>query len=471
MRSLFARIFFSFLMITLLASIATAMISYFAQIGPYGELKRRVQNHQLQTLTHTLSVAGLAVEEILDNGGRQGVVDYLGSITRTGSSQILLVERDYATFSGRTLSPDAENLAAAALSSGNIQNNVSDKEIMVAQPLTGHGDHPLVIIGKATRIFWPPAVKPVQGERQWLGQRFPHLPMGLPLLVMLSIAAIGCFLLARSLTAPLRHLRRTVQQITGGDFSARVDLPGRRRDEIADLSRDFNTMAEHTQSLLESRRRLLRDISHELRSPLTRQNIALELARRHPGNAEPYLERIEQESLRLNELIEQLLLLTRLEGDLDTFSREPVSLQELLDSIIHDADFEAADRDRGIKIHTVDNVTVPGSRELLRRALENVIRNGLRYTAAGSIVEVCTSKNDGSVAIIVRDHGPGIPPQYLEQIFTPFFRVAESRNRDSGGTGIGLAIARQAVLLHGGKIKAENSSKGGLVITIQLPTS
>ncbi len=469
MRSLFAKIFISFLLITLLASITTAMISYFGQIGPYGELKKRVRNHQSQTLGHILDVAGQAVEILLKKGGEQEVIDYLQYIEKTDDSRIFLLKQDYSSFSGRRLPDAAADLAAAAFDSGETQHRVSDQEIMVALPLAAAGVRPMVMLGTTPRIFWPPAAKSNRMGKPLPGRRFGRIPMGLPFFVLLFIAASGCFLLARSLTAPISNLRRAVQQITRGDFSARVDLLSRRRDEIADLSRDFNTMAEHTQSLLQSQKRLLRDISHELRSPLTRQNIALELARQHPGAAEPYLARIEKESNRLNELIDQLLLLTRLEGDLDNVPRETVHLRRLVDTIVQDADFEAADNDRRIEVRNFDDAAVPGSREMLARALENVIRNALRYTAAGSSVEIGAVKGDGRITITVRDHGPGVPEENLEQIFKPFFRVAESRDRSSGGTGIGLAIARQAVLLHGGGIKAENSSDGGLVIEIQLP--
>lgn len=179
--------------------------------------------------------------------------------------------------------------------------------------------------------------------------------------------------------------------------------------------------------------------------------------------------RIEKESGRLSELIDQLLILTRIEGNVDNAPNEPVRLHKLLSDIVHDTDFEAANQDRRIEIQNLDEVTVLGSIEMLGRALENVIRNGIRYTAAGSAVEITIAKGEDYVAIIVRDHGPGVPQEYLEQIFKPFFRVAESRNLDSGGTGIGLAIAKQAILMHGGSIEARNAKKGGLVIEIHLP--
>jgi two-component system sensor histidine kinase CpxA len=294
--------------------------------------------------------------------------------------------------------------------------------------------------------------------------------MRIAVIGMIFMAAIGCYLLARSLTAPIRDLRNATGQITKGDFSARVDLPERGGDEITALGHDFNLMAEKTENLLQSQRRLLRDISHELRSPLTRQKMAIELARQHCADADLYLARIEKESDRINELIGQLLMLTRVESEVDVTGKEGLDLQTLVSAIAEDADFEAMDNDCRINIQQLDDVMVLGSREMLGRAFENVIRNGLRYSSTGCDVEVRVVKSDKQAIVTVRDHGHGVPEQCLEQIFKPFFRVAESRDRKSGGTGIGLAIAKQAMLTHGGDIKAENAEDGGLLITMSLPT-
>ena len=291
------------------------------------------------------------------------------------------------------------------------------------------------------------------------------------MMTMILLTAIGSFLLARTLTAPIRDLQAAVRRITKGDFSARVDLPKHGGDEITALGRDFNSMAEKTQNLLLSQKRLLRDISHELRSPLTRQNMALELARQHCADADPYLARIEKESDRINELIGQLLMLTRLESETDVSRKEEVELQDLVSAIAEDAGFEAIDNDCRIDLQQLDQATVLGSREMLGRAIENVIRNGLHYSPAGSDITIQVRKTEQQAIITVRDHGPGVEDQYLEQIFKPFFRVAESRDRRSGGSGIGLAIARQAMLTHGGDITAENSKDGGLLITMNLPLS
>ncbi len=469
MRSLFCKIFLSFLLITLLASLTTVMISYLAQIGPYGELKKRVERNQVQALTHSLSITGLAAVKILENGGKEALIDYLQEVEKQHHSQIFLLQDDNSSFSNRNLPQPTIDLALSSRKSHDIQHNISETEIIVAFPLLTHDKQGLTLVGSTTRIVRPNVFVDEKVKKGWKRILFLRHRFGLPVIVVLLIAGIGCYLLARSLTAPIRDLRKATQQMSKGDYSARVKLLNRRRDEITDLSRDFNTMAERTQSLLTSQKRLLRDISHELRSPLTRQNLAVELARQRFSDAEPYLARIEKESGRLSELIDQLLILTRLEGNMDNSAKKAVKLHTLLNSIVHDADFEIANQDKNIEIQILDTVTVSGSVEMLGRALENVIRNALRYTSSGSAVQITLSKSTDFVTIIVRDYGPGVPQEDLEQIFKPFFRVAEARERDSGGTGIGLAIAKQAISMHGGSIVAKNAKKGGLVIEIQLP--
>jgi two-component system, OmpR family, sensor histidine kinase CpxA len=469
MRSLFCKLFLSFLFITLLASITTIMISYWTKIGPYGELKKREEQTRFQSLSDSLSVSGLAAVQILENGGREALIDYLRKVEKQYHSQILLLREDYSSFSGRKLPLGVTDLVVSSRKSHDIQYDVTETEIIVALPIFSKDKQAMTLVGSMPRTVRPNIFVDDEEKKGWQRLLFFRHRFGLPFIVVLFIAGGGCYLLARSLTAPIRDLRKATQQMSKGDFSVRVDQFNSRRDEIADLSRDFNIMAERTQSLLQSQKRLLRDVSHELRSPLTRQNLALELARQRFSDAEPYLARIEKESGRLSELIDQLLILTRLEGNVDNFSKERVKLHELLSAIIRDADFEAASQDRSIEVQDLDKVTIPGSMEMLDRALENVIRNGLRYTAAGSSVEISLVKGEEYVTIIVRDHGPGVPQEYLTQIFDPFFRVAESRDRDSGGTGVGLAIAKQAILMHEGTIEAKNLKDGGLAIEIRLP--
>ena len=226
---------------------------------------------------------------------------------------------------------------------------------------------------------------------------------------------------------------------------------GNRRDELASLAADFDEMAEKIQSLVDSQRRLLGDISHELRSPLARLNVALELARQRSGaEATSALERIQREAENLNEMIGQLLALTRLESGAEEIRKTDFDLKTLVSEIVKDADFEARGRNRTVKLESPERCPMVGNEQLLRRAIENVIRNAVQYTPEGTEVEVNLTCKQPNAVITVRDHGAGVPENALAEIFRPFYRVDDARDREAGGVGLGLAIAERAVRLHGG---------------------
>jgi two-component system sensor histidine kinase CpxA len=275
----------------------------------------------------------------------------------------------------------------------------------------------------------------------------------------------------------LARLRRITRQIADGDFSARIGTSlGKPGNEIGDLAYDFDHMADRLQGLIIGQKRLLQDISHELRSPLARLNIALELAKnRFHADNDDILVRIGRESERLDALIGQLLTLTRSEAFVIDRETPQVALPDLLQEIAEDVQFEIGHQGKGVVLGQMEPLTVLGSRELLRQAIENVVRNGAYYTRSGSTVEIgLTSTCDHgapSWAIIrVRDHGPGVPEDKIAQLKEPFFRVAEARDRNSGGTGLGLAIAHQVVQQHGGSIAIRNiEDRDGLIVEIRLP--
>ncbi len=307
----------------------------------------------------------------------------------------------------------------------------------------------------------------------------PPKPRGFPLILQLLIyfvvGGLVCYLLAWRLTAPIRRLRTATQRLANGDLTARVGIGERRKgDEISDLGRDFDRMAERIQLLLLSQKQLVRDISHELRSPLARLGVALGLARRAaPPEAAKALDRIEQEASRLNEMISELLTLSLLENDSSLKETAEVELDELLQEVVEDADFEAANISRSVRLTESCKLNVSGNQELLRRSLENVVRNAVRYTAEGTVVEVALYESEGgaNASISIRDHGLGVPDESLDAIFKPFFRIEEARDRQSGGAGLGLAITAGTIKQHGGKVKATNHPGGGLLVTITLPIS
>lgn len=281
----------------------------------------------------------------------------------------------------------------------------------------------------------------------------------------LGIAVLLCYWFARYLTSPLRTLQHAVYNFGHGDLSARAR--SNRRDELGQLSRAFNQMADRIEMLLAAERRLLLDISHELRSPLARLCVAVELARSKSSD-EGMLDRIEKEAERLNTLVSELLEVTRAEGDPSRRRTEQVQLDELLEEIVEDTSIEAAAKSCVLDLKSTQPVIVSGDPELLRRAIENVVRNAIRYAPQGTAVDIDLKGTGDLAQICVRDHGPGVPEQALPRIFDAFYRVEEARDRASGGVGLGLAIAKRAVELHKGKLYARNAGPGLLVI-IELP--
>ena len=284
-------------------------------------------------------------------------------------------------------------------------------------------------------------------------------------LLVVALIVLFCYWLARYLTNPLRELRSAVDRLGRGDLTARAG--GSRKDELGDVAASFNRMADHIQTLVGAERRLLFDISHELRSPLARLSVAVELARTDEAGG-PMLDRIQKEADRLNALIRQMLEVTRTEGEPSRLKAEPVRLDELVDGLVDDCSIEARAHGCALDQSSTGPVTLNGDSELLRRAIENVMRNAIRYAPVESKIEVTLENGGGWAKIRVRDYGPGVPEEALPRIFDPFYRVAEDRDRQSGGVGLGLSIARRAVELHKGKLRASNASPG-LLVEIDLP--
>ncbi len=227
-------------------------------------------------------------------------------------------------------------------------------------------------------------------------------------------------------------------------------------------------MAERIETLINSQKRLTRDVSHELRSPLARLNVALELAKTKSNpDSHKLLDRIEREGKQLNDMISQILTLSKLESQSETIEKHDINIGKLIERVVADADFEAASRNKKVEIVQNSDANVFGNENLLKSAVENVLRNAVRYTK--DKVEVSVNGGASETVIKIRDYGSGVPADELEKLFTPFHRVAEARERKSGGVGLGLAIAEQAIQAHKGNISAENAADGGLIVEIKLP--
>ena len=288
--------------------------------------------------------------------------------------------------------------------------------------------------------------------------------------IALVVSAFASWWLAQHLSAPIRRMQEGARALAGESLDVRVSagLDG-RKDEVAVLAREFDAMADRLRANRSALTRLLGDISHELRSPLARMRLALGLARQPGADSARQLDRMEREIERLDVLISQVLKLARLNGTDIPFEREPFDVDEMIDEVVRDAAFEGTAK--GCKVQTVGaaHSVVSGNRELLRSAIENVLRNAVRYSPQGAPVEVAVERGTAGLTISVRDRGPGVPAGELERIFEPFYRVAESRDRDSGGEGIGLAITSQVMKAHGGTARADNRAGGGFEVQLNLP--
>jgi two-component system, OmpR family, sensor histidine kinase CpxA len=301
--------------------------------------------------------------------------------------------------------------------------------------------------------------------------KIPWAGLTIRLTIAIFISGLICYLLSLYLTQPLRTLRLAAKSIAKGNLNTRVgNYIGNRKDEIADLSEEFDEMAARLEALITLKQRLLQDISHELRSPLARLQVALELARKKTNNEAPNeFNRMELETYRLNELIGEILDLARLDKSTMVLKRQQTQIKGLLEAIIVDANFEFGNN-RVQLVKSID-IELNLDQKLVHRAFENIIRNALRYTDDDSPVLVSMTESDESVDITIQDEGPGVPEEQLEQIFSPFYRVDRSREKKTGGYGLGLAITKQAIKLHDGNIRAKNNIPKGLILTITLPIS
>ena len=328
-----------------------------------------------------------------------------------------------------------------------------------------HGPYRLTMRGKEYALF---AGKPYPMDMmRRMRRQHPGLLLGFAIL----LSGGFCALLTWSLLRPIRQLQQAANSMSQGDLSTRVGSVSQRHDELGQLGKDFNQMSEQLELLVSSQKRLLADISHELRSPLARLQVAIGIAQQQEQSMTPttvkQLERIEKEAARIESMIAQLLKLSRLEADAPMPAMQRVDVTEMLQGLVSDADFEAQSLGKRVHLKAEAEAQIYAEPELLSSAISNVLRNAVKYADK----QVCIAQHvvDGQVVVKVVDDGPGIPDDELGDIFRPFYRLSASRNRDSGGVGLGLAIAERAIASHKGSIRAQNRPEGGLEVTIQLP--
>ena len=454
--SLFLKIFIWFWLLLTLVSVVNLVVLVWKDAG-------EIRKHRLSRDIAALGVFGSAAMD-LQTREEPGDVSRLEEIYLGSSSlEVFLRDGDGTVLLGGPL-PDAVTPAATtALMTGSPQVLETERGIWIITRVQGVRS---TSVGVAAQMIPRRSALPPPFQPHILWQRFA---------VAFVLSGLLAWLLARSLSLPIARLKMSTRRLAEGDLEVRAPASVTRRgDELGDLAREFDIMASRTQELLVSRDMMVRDISHELRSPLARLAVALELAhRKSPDDVRPSLDRIQKEVLRLNELIGQILTLSSMQGGPEHGGGELFEIEPLIRDLVRDADFEAAERGCEVVITRVDDVTLTGHREMIRQAVENVLRNAVLQTGDGTTVDISVEKVEkvtGVWAVIqVRDHGPGVPEEHLEKIFQPFYRVAEARERQTGGAGIGLAITLRAVQAHGGTVTASNIPDGGLLVEITLP--
>ncbi len=303
--------------------------------------------------------------------------------------------------------------------------------------------------------------------------QIPWAGLTLRLLIAIFMSGLICYLLSIYLTQPLRSLRLAASSLAKGKLNTRVGrLAGHHKDEIAELSHEFDSMAEQMETLITSKQRLLQDISHELRSPLARLQIAIELARKKNNIlAKDEFDRMEEECLRLNDLLGEALDFARLDQPTNQMNKTIVNIPFLIKGIVDDANYEFSKETMRVHIKEMEPCELLLDARLIHRAIENILRNALHYSPSDQIVYVSLVKavSENHIYIDIEDNGPGVPDEQLTKIFNPFYRVDTAREKKTGGYGLGLAIAKKAIQLHGGEIRAINRKPGGLLVRVILP--
>lgn len=448
-RSLFLKIllwFWATIVLTALSIIVTLILQ------PGG-----VSSQWHDALIDTAKYAGATLVQEYEHRGAQEASEYLLDRDRTTHLQACLLQPNGTTILGDRCERFDRAARSVALT-GKPEFNFKHGLATVA-----------VIVPGANAAKYIYVTESPTGPRAAVTTNFAAVAVRC--LIALLVPGLICYLLTRYLTAPIFRLREASQQLATGNLSTRADeRMSLRRDELGSLVSDFNVMAERLEGLVNGQRQLIYDVSHELRSPLTRLNVALDIGRERKGSDQVF-DQMQQDLERMNQMIERLLTLARLDVASASVPLESLNLTDIVTNIVHSAGFELHERSDNITMDSQEVFWVRGNAELLQSAIENVIRNAIRYNNSNEPVQVVLERMESFVRITVRDHGPGVPSESLQRIFEPFYRVASDRDRQTGGAGLGLAITERAIRMHGGKVYAANATPHGLTVYILLPSS
>lgn len=454
MRGIYWKIYLAFILTSVLATLVTLAYAVF-----YRQLSNETNNLIAPTEGYISSA-----ELMLQRGGEPLLVEWLLTFEKHPNVNAYVFDSQGSSIMGGAVPKDVSDYAFSPSDFHVKIQPLNRSEILVKAPLTSsNGEFYLLVV----EFLHPFAVLDVKS----------YIYLGL-VVAIIFFAGIG-FLLSAYLSRPLQRLQKTVKAIAEGDLGARSGYRLRkRRDEIGDLSREFDVMADRIQTLLADQKGLLRDISHELRSPLARLQIANELARMDANElVVENLNRIDLETNRINEMIADILLLAKLDVDRHPEQWQDVDLIHVVNQVVNDAHFEQ--QEQNIVIHTQKkHCWVMADEKLLSSAVENLIRNALLHTFADTKVEITIKAIDSDFALVIRDHGPGVAEEHIPNLTKPFYRAEQARERvaqdvkkkkaGGRGYGLGMAIANRIIISFDGHMAIRNHPEGGLEISCYL---
>jgi signal transduction histidine kinase len=448
-RSLLVRIFVSFwLIIGITIGVAAIAGYYYAE-----QLRNEMEGFEFDDAVLDASAA-------LSSGGREGLTDWLRRAPASRNVTIYIVDGDGRELLGRDLPRYLSRKLHRHEAHITPRVRTDPPNLKRARPLSQ-------LVSETGGIYTVLLSRPHRSQGYWEGA-----PAGSLLLVLaLIVSGAVSYLLARAISNPVRELRSATVALAEGNMDSRVSPSvGKRRDELGLLARDFDAMAEKLQHAAAQQTELSRNISHELRSPLARLKVAMELAKRKTGEL-PEFDRIDGETERLDRLIGQILSYTRMEsGSVSELAQ--VDLADLVQEVVENVNFECrAEGYDGVNVETKLEAapTVSGFAEALTSAIENIVRNAVRHSPPNEKVSVRVAGENGAAIVEVSDRGTGVPEDEVDHLFEPFFRTRSSTADSSKpGTGLGLAIAARAIKLNGGTVVASNREGGGLSVVISL---
>ncbi|WP_438970157.1 ATP-binding protein [Methylophaga sp.] len=447
MGRLFWKFFFSFWLTLLITAVSA---------GTFVWLKSAA-NHDddlgtLKLLDHRGISYVMVAADIAKTQGKNALQNFLQQLEQANMTNVMAVNTEQQDILGRSVDLATLNHARQLFERG--------KRRIVER----------VTLTDTSLLLYVPLAEPEPlhyFKKSWV---LKHLPVLLMIVSALFASFLFSALLAWYFTRPIRHLKQAFSEVAEGKLDTRVSQAmGNRQDELADLGKNFDFMTSKIDALVKGQRQLLHDVSHELRSPLARMQAAIGIAQQQPGKVESILTRLDREAERISDLVGELLLISRMETGVEYGQKTDVDIAALVDEIVKDAHFEAEHKSVSIELQHNEDITLHGQQELLHRAIENVIRNAIKFSDTGDTIHIRSQRDfsDSYMEITVEDEGPGVPEADLADLFRPFFRGSQMQRKD--GIGLGLTIAQQATTAHGGQILAENRSEGGLRMIIRLP--